>query len=62
LERDAGLPALLIELETPAARIFTKRGEPTKETNHAKAQIAEWVRFIETDSRNTAGDMAFLRG
>ncbi len=62
LERDAALPALLIELETPAARIFTKRGEPTKETNHAKGQIADWVRFIEGDPRNTTGDLAFLRG
>jgi hypothetical protein len=62
LERDAGLPALLIELETPSARLFTTQGEPTKQTNHARAQIAEWVRFIDENPQNTDGDMAFLRG
>ncbi len=63
LEREAGLPALFIELESPIHKVFQKNGEFTKEVNHAKHQIAEWISFIERESNiNASGEMAFLAG
>lgn len=63
LEREPGLPALLVELESPVHKVFRKNGELTAEANHAKNQIAEWVAFIDQDAqRNASGDFAFLAG
>jgi len=63
LEREFGMPALLIELENPVHNIFTKQGEYTSQANHARAQIAEWVKFIdENPQENASGDLSFLRG
>lgn len=63
LEREQGLPAILIELESPVHKVFTRRHDFTKEVNHAKAQISEWVSFIAKDSvRNASGETSFLTG
>jgi len=63
LERDPAFPALLIELESPSAKLFRKNGEPTAEANHACNQIAEWVMFIEKNpTENASGDFEFLTG
>lgn len=63
LEREAGFPSILIELESPAKKIFRRNGELTADANHAKAQIFEWVAFIEKDARrNASGEFAFLSG
>jgi hypothetical protein len=63
LEREVGMPAVLIELESPVHKIFKKNGEPTGETNHAKNQIAEWVSYIDMDAAaNARGDFSFLSG
>ncbi len=62
LERESGMPALLIELENPVHNIFTKRGEYTSQANHARAQIAEWVKFIdENPQENASGDLSFFK-
>jgi hypothetical protein len=63
LEREAGLPPILIELESPVHRVCRKDGELTRETNHAKSQIAEWVSFIDKNpATNASGDFSFLSG
>ncbi len=63
IEREEGIPALLIELENPSYRMFRKDGELTAEANHARSQIAEWVRFIEQNPQiNASGPLYFLNG
>lgn len=63
LQKEDGRPALLIELENPVHKVFTKAMELTKDVNHAKGQIAEWVQWIDVDpNRNASGDFAFLAG
>jgi uncharacterized protein YaaR (DUF327 family) len=62
LERESGLPSLLIELENPCHKIFTKKGDFTKEVNHAKVQISEWIKLIDKHSINTKNKMSFLQG
>lgn len=62
MQRETGLPALLVELENPAVQMFKKGGELTAEANHARNQISEWVRFIEQNPENTQGEMNFLNG
>jgi len=62
LQRERALPSMLIELENPSAKMFKKNGELTAEANHAKNQIAEWVRFIEQNPANTQGQFSFLNG
>lgn len=62
LEREKGMPALLIELESPSNKLFKKNGEFTAEANHAKHQIAEWVKFIEQNPENRKAEMDFLNG
>jgi hypothetical protein len=63
LQREQGMPGLLIELENPAVKVFRKNGELTAEANHACNQIAEWVKFIDRDAAtNAAGEFSFLIG
>ncbi len=63
LEREQGLPSILIELESPVHKVFTKKCDLTKQTNHARQQISEWISFIERDpARNASGDYSFLLG
>ena len=63
LEREQGLPPLLIELENPTHKILTKSLDLTAQSNHARQQISEWVSFIENDpARNASGDNYFLTG
>jgi hypothetical protein len=63
LEREAGMPGILVELESPVHRVFRADGDWTAAVNHAKAQIARWVRFIrQAPDRNAQGEMAFLTG
>lgn len=63
LEREKGMPALLIELENPSFKLFKQNGELTAQANHAKNQIAEWIKFIEQNpEQNAKGEMDFLNG
>ena len=62
LERETTIPPLLIELESPVHNVCTKVGNFTKETNHAKTQLSEWVDFISSDGRNISGEFSFLNG
>lgn len=63
LEREQGLPPILIELESPTHPIFTKNYDLTAQANHARSQISEWVAFIDSDAmRNARGDFYFLTG
>lgn len=62
LERDAGFPALLIELESPLNPLFRADGELSREANHAREQIREWVEMIDDEPANRSGEMTFLRG
>ena len=63
LEREQGLPAILIELESPVHQVFTRSLEPTAQANHARFQISEWVSFIENDAaRNASNENHFLTG
>lgn len=62
IQGNTGLPALLVELENPAVKIFKKSSELTAEANHARNQISEWIRFIEQNPENTDGEMDFLNG
>lgn len=63
LEREKGIPALLIELENPSFKLFKQNGELTAQANHARNQIAEWIKFIEQNpEQNAKGEMDFLNG
>jgi len=63
LEREEGLPPILIELESPVHKILTKTNDLTAAANHARKQISEWVSFIEKDPiRNASGENSFLIG
>ena len=63
LEREQGLPAILIELESPVHKVFTKKNDLTAPANHARRQISEWITFIEKDPvRNASGYTSFLTG
>ncbi|GAH59990.1 unnamed protein product, partial [marine sediment metagenome] len=62
LQREEGLPAMLIELENPSVKMFKKNGEWTADANHARNQITEWVRFIDENPANTQGEFGFLKG
>ncbi len=62
LQRERALPSMLIELENPNAKMFKKNGEWTAEANHARNQIAEWVRFIQQNPANAQGQFSFLSG
>ena len=62
LDRGGGFPSLLIEIENPIHQLFLKDGGPSAPANHARHQIAEWCSFIDQDSRNVAGEFAFLSG
>lgn len=62
LQRGNGQPPLLIELENPVHKVFTRTGDLTKEANHARRQITDWVRFIRENSDNAKGEMQFLSG
>jgi hypothetical protein len=62
LQREDGIPPILIELENPKSKMFKKNGEVSHIANHAKSQIAEWVRFIEQNPENCKGEMGFLQG
>ncbi len=63
LEREQGLPPILIELESPVHTVFTKANDLTAPANHARQQISEWLSFIEKDPiRNASGENSFLTG
>ena len=63
LEREHGLPPMLIELESPAHKVFTKKMDLTAPVNHARQQISEWVSFIDTEPQSNAQDkFNFLSG
>jgi hypothetical protein len=62
LERETGLPSMLIELENASKKVFKKNDELAQYANHAGEQIKEWIKFIEQNSDNVKGDMDFLTG
>jgi len=62
LERECGMPPILIELERPGMKLCTKKKDFTCDANHAKHQIAEWVDYINTNSANLSNGFEFLSG
>lgn len=63
LEREQGLAPMLIELESPAQPVLTKKGDLTAAASHAVQQIIEWIAFIRADtSENASERFAFLSG
>lgn len=63
LEREQGLPPILIELESPVHKVLRKNNDLTAAANHARQQIMEWISFIEKDPiRNASGEYSFLLG
>lgn len=63
LEREQGLPPILIELESPVHPVLTKTMDLTAPANHARRQISEWVSFIDSDAvKNASGKLNFLTG
>lgn len=63
LEREKGIPPILIELESPVHKVFTNKFEFTAQVNHARNQISEWVKFIDSDPlTNASGELEFLSG
>lgn len=63
LQREHGVSALLVELESTKHKVFTKTYDLRAEVNHAKTQIADWIRFIDDDPTTNASDeFSFLRG
>ena len=62
LEREAGFPSILLELENPIHNLYKKNGELTAEANHAREQVKTWAKFIQMNPENTKGDLEFLNG
>jgi hypothetical protein len=63
LEREAGTPALLVELESPVHNVVKANGDLSQPVFHAIQQINEWVAIIDSDpATNAASEMAFLVG
>jgi hypothetical protein len=63
LEREQGLPAIFVELESPVHNVFTKKYDLTAEANHAGQQISEWIQFVENaPKRNASGEYNFMTG
>lgn len=63
LEREQGLPAIFIELESPVHNVFTKNGDLTHQSNHARKQVSEWVKYVENEPQTNATDeYSFLTG
>lgn len=63
LEREQGLPSIFIELESPVHSVFTKKGDLTAQSNHARQQVSEWVKYVENDLQaNAKGEYSFLTG
>ena len=63
LEREQGLPSVFIELESPVHKVFTKKGDLTAESNHARQQVSDWVKYVENEpQKNASGEYSFLTG
>lgn len=63
LEREQGLPSIFIELESPVHSVFTKKGDLTAQSNHARQQVSEWVKYVENEPQTNAKDeYSFLTG
>ncbi len=37
---------VLVEIEKPRIKLFTKKGEPSAELNHAIEQVRSWIRYF----------------
>lgn len=44
---DANGDYLLVEIERPSKKLFTKRGDTSSHLSHAQNQITDWKRYIE---------------
>lgn len=54
-ERDSmGFTWVAVELESPRARMFTAKGDPTKELVHAMRQVANWRAWLKTNQNYAA--------
>ncbi len=42
-----GAEWVIVEIEKPKMKLFTKQGEPTSELNHAIEQIKSWQRYFD---------------
>ena len=63
LEREQGLPAIFIELESPVHKVLTKNNDLTAQSNHARQQISEWIKFVEQNpQQNATGAYSFMTG
>lgn len=63
LEREQGLPAIFIELESPVHKVLTKSNDLTAQSNHARQQISEWVKFVEQNpQQNATNENSFMTG
>jgi len=63
LEREQGLPAIFLELESPVHNVFTKKNDLTAQANHARQQISEWIQFVENaPQQNASGEYSFMTG
>lgn len=63
LQREQGLPPIFIELESPVYNVFNKKGDLTSQSNHARQQVSEWVKYVENEPHtNATGEYSFLTG
>lgn len=49
-----GFEWLVVELERPRARLFTKTGDPTAQLNHAIRQITDWRAWLQANQNYAA--------
>ncbi len=62
LQREGKLSPILIELESPVHKVLTKNKSLTRESNHAREQIDEWVEYILCNPiDNCMDEMSFLK-
>ncbi len=62
LQREGKLSPILIELESPVHKVLTKNKSLTKESNHAREQIDEWIEYINCNPiDNCKNEMSFLK-
>jgi hypothetical protein len=51
---------VLVELENPKHRIFTKGGDYTAQVNHAERQVEDWILFLRRNPDSVEADLPGL--
>ena len=52
-----------VDFTGPVHKVFTKNGDLTAQSNHARQQVSEWVKYVENEPQtNASNEHLFLTG